>query len=243
VTLPLFLVEAGSITAPGTRITLDGDEGRHAATVRRIGAGDVVELADGCGRVAACRVVTAGRGGLVCEVGSVRDDPEPQPRVVVVQALPKGDRGELAVELLTEVGADVVVPWEAQRCVARWRADRADRGLRRWRATARSAAKQSRRSRVPTVENLASTEQVAARLAAAALAVVLHEAAARPLADLPVPGAGEIVVVVGPEGGLTPDELAAFAVEPVRLGPTVLRTSTAGAVAVAGLLARSARWQ
>jgi 16S rRNA (uracil1498-N3)-methyltransferase len=247
VTLPVFLVPPGTLrgpgTAPGAEIRLDGDEGRHAATVRRIGRDEVIDLADGAGRVATCVVTGVDGSGLTCLVRSVRDEPGPQPGIVVVQAIPKGDRGEVAVGTLTEVGADVIVPWEAERCVARWRGDRAERGLRRWRAAAREAAKQSRRSWVPRIGPVATTGQVAERLAAAALPVVLHETATRSLADLPVPAAGEVVVVVGPEGGITAAELAVLAVAPVRLGPTVLRTSTAGTVAVAALLVSSQRWR
>ncbi len=129
----------------------------------------------------------------------------------MVQALAKGDRGELAVETMTEVGVDEIVPWRASRCVARWEGERGAKSLGRWRATAREAAKQSRRPWLPVVTEPATTAQVAERLAGAALAVVLHEEAVAPIAQVPVPRVGEIVVVVGPEGGIAPDELAAFA--------------------------------
>jgi 16S rRNA (uracil1498-N3)-methyltransferase len=178
-------------------------------------------------------------------VSAVRTAEPELPRVVVVQAIPKGDRGELAVEMLTEVGVDVIVPWAAARSVPVWRGDKADKALARWRSTAREAAKQARRSWFPEVRSLVSTEQVAALLRDASVPVVLHEAASGPLADLPVPGRGEIVVVVGPEGGITDEELAAFAAvgaEPVRMGSSVLRTSTAGVAATAALLART-RWR
>jgi len=164
---------------------------------------------------------------------------------VVVQALPKGDRGELAVETLTEVGVDVVVPWAAARCVTRWREDRAARSLARWRTTGRTAAKQARRTRFPEVTDLAGTAEVAALLGAAISGVVLHEEASEPLAGLEVPTAGDVVVVVGPEGGVSPDELAAFAASGAtayRLGDTVLRTSTAGTAALAVLMSRT-RWR
>ena len=173
------------------------------------------------------------------------DHPEPAPALVVVQALPKGDRGELAVEMLTEVGVARVVPWAAARSVAVWKGERAEKSLARWRATAREAAKQARRPWHPDVDPLATTADVVALLAGADLAVVLHEAAAEPLAAVEVPDAGTVVVVVGPEGGLTGDELAAFAeagARSVRLGAEVLRTSTAGPAAVAALLSRTSRW-
>ena len=169
-------------------------------------------------------------------------EPEPSPRVVVVQALAKGDRSELAVETVTEIGADVVVPWQASRCVVQWRGERGAKSLDRWRSTALAAAKQARRARVPEVTSLATTPEVAGLVAAASLPVVLHEAASVPLSSLQVPDRGDVVVVVGPEGGISPEELAAFGVEPVRLGATVLRTSTAGVAACAALLSRTPRW-
>ncbi|MGI3783868.1 MAG: 16S rRNA (uracil(1498)-N(3))-methyltransferase, partial [Janthinobacterium lividum] len=157
------------------------------------------------------------------------------------QALAKGDRGELAVEMLTEVGVAEVVPWQASRSVARWSADRVDRGLGRWRSTAREAAKQSRRLRVPAVSDPVGTRALAARLGTADLALVLHEDATDPIAAVALPAAGEVVVVVGPEGGISPEELAAFdaaGARTVRVGDHVLRTSTAGVVALAALLNR-----
>ena len=165
---------------------------------------------------------------------------------MVVQALPKGERGELAVEMLTEVGVDVIVPWSASRSIARWKGDRVEKSLAKWRSAAREAAKQSRRSWFPTVADLASTEDVVALLAQASVRVVLHEAASGPLADVPVPGRGQIVIVVGPEGGITDDELEAFSAvgaEPLRMGSSVLRSSTAGVAAAAALLARTPRWR
>jgi 16S rRNA (uracil1498-N3)-methyltransferase len=172
-------------------------------------------------------------------------EPAPEPRVIIVQALVKGDRGELAVETMTEVGVDVIVPWPAARCVARWRADRADKSLARWRSAARAAAKQARRGRIPEVTRPAATAEAVRWAQAAACAVVLDQGAPRRLAEVPVPEGGEIVIVAGPEGGLTGEETAAFTgagAARARLGPTVLRTSTAGAVAAAVLLSRSGRW-
>jgi 16S rRNA (uracil1498-N3)-methyltransferase len=163
----------------------------------------------------------------------------------VVQAIPKGDRGELAVEMLTEVGADVIVPWAASRSVAVWRGERAAKSLAKWRSTAREAAKQSRRAWFPSVGEMVGTPDVVNLLRDAALAVVLHEAGKRPLADLEVPAEGDVVVVVGPEGGISDEELEAFAAvgaEPLRLGSSVLRTSTAGVAAAAALLSRTPRW-
>ena len=168
--------------------------------------------------------------------------PAPTPRIVVVQALAKGDRGELAVEMLTEVGVDEIVPWSAARCVVRWEGARGERALERWRSTAREAAKQARRSWWPLITEPATTAEVAGRLTAASCPVVLHEDATAPLSALPTPAGGEIVLVVGPEGGISAQEIGALAAPTYRLGDTVLRTSTAGTAAASVLLTAVGRW-
>jgi 16S rRNA (uracil1498-N3)-methyltransferase len=226
-------------------VILRDQEGRHAGTVRRLARGEQAYLTDGAGTVARCLVTAAAPGELELTVLSRQSEPRPDPSVAVVQAIPKGDRGELAVELLTEVGADVVVPWAAERCVAQWRGDRAEKALGRWRSTALQAAKQSRRAWVPEVTGQAGLSAVAQRIRAAALAVVLEPDAPARLADLDLPAAGEIVLVIGPEGGITPAEqhgLAAAGALAARLGPTVMRTSSAGVVAAGIMLSRTARW-
>jgi 16S rRNA (uracil1498-N3)-methyltransferase len=244
--LPVFLAPTLSSAVIGGSVELTGDEARHAVVVRRIRLGEQVALTDGVGTTVVGAVTATSKSSLTAEVVSVSTVPAETPRVVVVQAIPKGDRGELAVEMLTEVGVDVIVPWAATRSVAVWRGDRASKSLVKWRSTAREAAKQARRSWFPEVAEMASTADVVALLQNAALPVVLHEAASGPLADLPVLGRGEIVIVVGPEGGISDEELAAFAdvgAEPVRLGSSVLRTSTAGVAAAAALLSRTPRWR
>jgi 16S rRNA (uracil1498-N3)-methyltransferase len=243
--LPVFLHHSGGDLQPGETDVLFGEEARHAVVVKRIRVGERVAFTDGEGAMAVATVVATSKSALTTHIDEVRRVPPELPRVVVVQAIPKGDRGELAVEMLTEVGVDVVVPWAASRSVAVWRGAKQAKALERWRSTAREAAKQSRRVWFPEVSDVVDTTGVVGLLRDASVPVVLHEAAFGPLADLPVPGRGEIVVVVGPEGGITEEELAAFAAvgaEPVRLGSSVLRTSTAGVAAVAALLARS-RWR
>ena len=243
-TAPLFFVEPGELAA-GDTIALGGAEGRHAAKVRRLRAGEEVVLADGTGALAHCVVTAAGSDSLTLQVRTRAVAPPAEPSFTVVQALPKGDRGELAVEVLTEVGVDVIVPWSASRCVTQWTGPRGERSAQRWASHAREAAKQARRPRVPEVAPLASTAQVAARLSAAALALVLHEGASDPLATVMLPSIGEVVLVVGPEGGIDESELGAFTAAGAlasRLGPEVLRTSTAGVAALSALLARTSRW-
>jgi 16S rRNA (uracil1498-N3)-methyltransferase len=227
-------------------LTLGGAEGRHAVAVRRLAPGEEIVLTDGAGR-GAYGVVAAVRGKdeLDVEVREVRDEEEPDTRLVLVQALAKGDRGELAVETMTEAGVDAVVPWTASRCVTQWRGERGAKSLAKWRSTAREAAKQARRLRFPRVEEPATTAQVAELLRSADFGGVLHEEGAAPLALAPLPASGTIVLVVGPEGGVSPDELTAFAAAGAaayRLGRTVLRTSTAGVAATSLLMARTGRW-
>lgn len=240
---PVFVVDPARLLAGS--VVVDGAEGRHAATVTRLTRGEAVVLVDGLGRRGEGVVVSAGRDRVEVEVAEVVEEPAPRPRFVVVQALPKGDRGELAVETMTEVGVDVVVPWAASRCVTRWRADRADKALTKWRTSSRTAAKQTRRSRFPEVTDLATTAEVCRLLSAAALGAVLHETATRPLAGVTLPADGDLVLVVGPEGGVSDDELSAFreaGAATYRLGETVLRTSTAGVAALA-VLSAEARWR
>lgn len=247
-TTALFLVAPGALTGavPGAMIELSGPEGHHAVGVKRVTPGERIDLGDGRGTVVHCEVVElTGRDALRARVGARDVVLRPHPRVTAVQALPKGDRGELAVETLTEVGVDVIVPWQAQRCVARWTGDRAAKGHARWLSAARAAGKQARRAWLPEVANLADTEQVAELVGEATLAVVLHEDGTVPLADLDMPAAGDIVIVVGPEGGLSPEEVDRFAAAgglPCRMGGSVMRTSTAGTVAAGVVLSRTDRW-
>jgi len=243
--LPVHLVPDLAGVDVGLEVTVEGDEAHHAVAVRRLRVGEQVVLTDGAGTTVQGPVASTGKRVFTVGVESVRTQRRPAPEVVVVQAIPKGDRGELAVEVLTEVGAAEIVPWAAARSVAVWKGERAAKSLARWRATAREAAKQARRAWFPAVAELASTDRVVALMADADLVVVLHEDATAPLAALEVPSAGRIVVVVGPEGGLTDEEVEAFVAAgavSVRLGSEVLRTSTAGVAAVAALLARTPRW-
>ncbi|KUL42483.1 16S rRNA (uracil(1498)-N(3))-methyltransferase [Actinoplanes awajinensis] len=241
---PLFLVE--NLPA-GSSFTLDGPEGHHAATVQRLRVGEVLILADGRGGTATAEVTAVGRGSVDVAVRQRAAEPAADPRLVVVQGIAKGDRGELAVQAMTETGVDEIVPWAASRSVAQWRGDRGFKARDKWAATAREAAKQARRSWLPLVagDPDCSTKQVAARITDAAAAFVLHEEATERLTTAALPTAGEIVLVVGPEGGVSDAEVATFrdaGAVPVRLGSAVLRTSTAGVAALAVLSTRLHRW-
>lgn len=289
---PLFLVEA---LPTGSSFTLGGPEGHHAATVQRLRVGEALILADGRGGIASAEVTAVARGSIDVAIIGRSFVAAAGPRLVVVQGIAKGDRGELAVQAMTEVGVDEIVPWAASRSVAQWRGDRGHKARDKWSATAREAAKQARRAWLPTVagDPDCSTKQVAARLTAAAAAFVLHEEATERLTTVSLPfalstdgsqafplsadgsraevipmgvqskgvevgvgasevipmgaqsGGSEIVLVVGPEGGISDVELEAFVAAgatAVRLGESVLRTSTAGVAAISVLSARLGRW-
>ncbi|GAA4206659.1 16S rRNA (uracil(1498)-N(3))-methyltransferase [Actinocatenispora rupis] len=240
--LALFLVDV--LPATGA-YRLAGAEGHHAADVQRLRVGERLLLGDGAGGVAECVVDAAGKGFLDLRVESTVRTPTPAPALVVAQGLAKGERSELAVQAMTEVGVDAVVPWQATRSVVRWRGERGEKARQRWVSVAREAAKQSRRAYLPEVAGCVDTPALAARLGSAAAGFVLHEEATVPLTAVDLPAAGEVLLVVGPEGGIDPAELAAFTAAgavPVRLGTAVLRTSTAGVAALAVLNARTGRW-
>jgi 16S rRNA (uracil1498-N3)-methyltransferase len=251
VTTPLFLLPPSAMDGVGVgdELVMDGEEGRHAVAVRRIRPGEQIDLADGAGGVARVRVLACSGDRLTAQVLSVARDTEPRPRLVLVQALAKGGRDELAVETATELGVDEIVPWQARRSVVVWDGPRGERSRRRWEATVRSAVKQSRRARLPQVGATVTTRQLTERIRVAAATFVLSEEASDPLvgALLPEPGdPGDLVIIVGPEGGIDDAELADLGgagARAVRLGPQVLRTSTAGAAALAVLSARLRRWE
>ncbi|MBJ8346859.1 16S rRNA (uracil(1498)-N(3))-methyltransferase [Antrihabitans sp. YC2-6] len=233
----------------GEIAVLDGDEGHHAATVVRTRVGEHLTLSDGKGGVAEAKVVGAERDRLELEVTSRRRATPQHPTVTLVQALPKSDRSELAVELATEAGIDAIVPWQASRCVAKWEGPKAKKGVTKWRSAVRAAARQSRRAFIPPVAELHDTKAVEALIGEAvqrgALVVALHESAIMPFGKLLLGAAEEVVLIVGPEGGLADEELARLTnagAATALLGPTVLRTSTAAAVALGALGALTKRW-
>lgn len=242
-TPPLFLVDE---LPAGDRTVLGGQEGRHAATVRRLREGEPLVLSDGRGGIVEGVVDGVAPGTLGVRVTSRAVLAPPRPRVVVAQALVKGERGELAVELATEAGADAVVPWRASRCVAKWdEGPRGAKALARWRSAAREAAKQARRAWVPEVAEPVGTSGLVTLVADCARTLVLEGSASTRLTDVTLPDRGNVLLVVGPEGGITDQELDTMTdagAQVVRLGPTVLRTSTAAAVALGALGALTPRW-
>jgi 16S rRNA (uracil1498-N3)-methyltransferase len=240
VTDPLFFSADLGRPAVGSRVILGGEDGRHAAVVRRIRPGEMIMVGDGRGWGVRGEVREVDRDSLVLEVTEQLTEPEPRRKVVAVQALAKGDRSELAVEMLTETGAAEIIPWSAARSVVRWSGERGERSLARWRSTAREAAKQSRRLRVAQVSEPMSTAGVVRLIGTVDRTLVLHEGADQRLVDFDLPDRAAFGIIIGPEGGIAPEELDAFVAAggwPVSISDGVLRTSTAGAVAVALLRA------
>ncbi len=243
-TAPLFLLDDGRLAnaLAGQIVVLDGAEGRHAATVKRLGAGEAVLLADGSGVVVEGTVAAAGKDRLEVRIDAIGDATPPPPHLTLVQALAKGDRDDQAIEAATELGVDTVVPWQAERSIVQWKGARGAKALRKWEQVVRAAAKQSRRATVPTVAPLLTRSSLA-ELCSDATVLVLHEDAETPISAAPL-DAERIVLVVGPEGGIAPNELellTAAGAHVVRLGPHVLRSSSAGPAALAVVLSRT-RW-
>lgn len=243
-----YLLESLQIATVGDTVTVDGPEARHAVTVSRLKSGDAVLVGNGSGLVVGGTVLTADASEFTLAAASVTTTPAPAPGLWIAQALAKGDRDELAVQAATELGVDGVIPWAAQRSIVKWEGAKVSKGQERWSAIVREASKQSIRAWVPEVSPPVSSKQLAA-LGSSTRLVVLDPTSDRPLTAL-VPDDGDdtvrdTVVVVGPEGGITPQELDLFdavGAERVRLGSTILRTSTAGPAAIAVLNARLHRW-
>jgi 16S rRNA (uracil1498-N3)-methyltransferase len=246
---PVFFTAPGTLDqqAPGSTFVLDGPEARHAVTVKRLAVGEMVDIADGAGKRLTGSVTAVGPGELTVECAQLSVEPRPDIRLVLVQALAKGDRDELAAETATELGIDAVVPWQAERSIVRWKAERAAKAHAKWQSVVAAAAKQARRAWIPEVRPAVDGAGLQAAVAAAGLAVILHEDAVRPLrqvleswhatagAEPPADATGrEVLLIVGPEGGISPREVTrlcdAGAVTAL-LGHHVLRSSTAGPAA------------
>jgi 16S rRNA (uracil1498-N3)-methyltransferase len=246
---PVFFTSPGTLDqqAPGSTFVLDGPEARHAVTVKRLAVGEMVDIADGAGKRLTGSVTAVGPGELTVECAQLSVEPRPDIRLVLVQALAKGDRDELAAETATELGIDAVVPWQAERSIVRWKAERAAKAHAKWQSVVAAAAKQARRAWIPEVRPAVDGAGLQAAVAVAGLAVILHEDAVCPLrqvleswratagAEPPADAAGrEVLLIVGPEGGISPREVTrlcdAGAVTAL-LGHHVLRSSTAGPAA------------
>lgn len=245
-TAPVFLADIAA-AEPGGVITVEGAEAKHAH-VMRIAQGDRLDLVDGDGRRALCTAVSVERDVLVVDVESIERDPD-GPRIVLVQALTKSGGDEDAIARATECGVDAVIPWSADRSIARWPAAKAERAAEKWRTALLAAMKQSRRARLPELLPLASSRDLAARAAvttdAGGTILVLHESATTPLHHAELNADADVWIVVGPEGGITDAELDALTQaggQLVRAGTPVMRAATAGAIGVSHIAQRIGRW-
>ncbi|MFK0000934.1 16S rRNA (uracil(1498)-N(3))-methyltransferase [Paenarthrobacter sp. NPDC090522] len=255
---PVFFTPAGSLDGlgPGSVFILEGPEARHAVTVKRLAVGEPVDLADGSGARLTGKVSDAGQGSLSVTATDVVFEEQPSVRLVLVQALAKGDRDELAIETATELGIDAVIPWQAERSIVRWKGDRAAKAHAKWQSVVTAAAKQARRAWIPEVRSIVDSASLAKAVAEADVAVILHEDAKNGLRSVlegaaQLAGAGpdaprEVLLIVGPEGGISPREVTrlsdAGAVTAL-LGHHVLRSSTAGPAAVVLASDVLGRWQ
>jgi len=239
-----FLLDAASGAGPGAAVTLTGAEAHHAAAVRRVRVGEEITVGDGAGAWLTGTCESVAPREVVVRITARDDVPPAVPRLVLVQALAKGDRDELAVQAAAELGADEIVPWQASRSVSRWDAAKTEKGRTRWAGIVREAAKQAHRAWVPDVAPVVTTTQLAARTGSADV-LVLEPTADERLSIVPLSADRDIVLIVGPEGGIAPGELEVLATAGarlVRLGTTVLRTSTAGPAALAVMATRLGRW-
>jgi 16S rRNA (uracil1498-N3)-methyltransferase len=231
---PHFFVGPGQLD--GDVAVLRGTEGRHLAVVLRARPGDPVSLADGSGRLYQAAVTQVAGDDVRLRIVALHDVPPLLPPLAVVHGLPKGRKLDDVIQRLTELGVDRIAPVHSRRGQARLSGDRAARAGARWRAIALAAAKQSRRAHLPQIEDVGEWTDA---FSAGTRGVVLWEASTRPLAGAltaALAGAGndtELVLAVGPEGGLTEEEVRACGLVDASLGATVLRTETAALVAAA----------
>ena len=241
---PVFFTTPGSLDglSAGQVFVLEGPEARHAVTVKRLSPGESVDIVDGAGTRMTGTVAAASPAALDVECMAVATEDRPAVRLVLAQALAKGDRDELAIETATELGIDAVIPWQSERSIVRWKGDRAARAHAKWQSAVSAAAKQARRAWIPEVRAAVETAGLCKAAAAADLAVILHEDAVRPLRAVleewrgSADGvSGEVLLIVGPEGGIGPREVTKLCdngAVTALLGHHVLRSSTAGPAAV-----------
>jgi 16S rRNA (uracil1498-N3)-methyltransferase len=235
---PLFHKE-NLVAVVGSTIELDGAEGKHAVQVRRMRAGEAIQLSDGKG-IRARGLVSEIRGSsLVVLVEEVITEQLPSRQITLVQALAKGDRDELAIQAATELGVTSIIPWQATRSISRWDGPKQAKGQARWQQIVSEAAKQSLRAFTPVVSNIAETKELGLQVQDFDLVLVLDTTATKQLSEQSIPKVGKLAIVVGPEGGIDQAELDLLekaGAKLVSLGANVLRTSTAGPALIAALL-------
>jgi 16S rRNA (uracil1498-N3)-methyltransferase len=243
--LPLFQHPLSPRPAVGEIVLLAGAEAKHAIAVRRMRVGEGIQLADGQGFRLVGSVASIDGHSLMVSVSQVTQEEKPEPALVLVQALAKGDRDELAIQAATELGAFAIVPWQAERSVSRWDGPKVAKGVERWQTIVTEASKQALRAFTPQVSQPVSSKELAKMVSEYSAVLVLDPTAEHSLASAQLPKQGNVAIVVGPEGGISESELglmeAAGAVR-VHLGESILRTSTAGVAAISVLQAKLGHW-
>lgn len=249
--LPVFLGDFTELPRPEEIIRVLGPEAKHIS-VRRLKEGSEILLANGADLVARAQLMHVDPREVHVRVVAAEKRARPKPHVTVVQALPKSDRAELAVDLMTEAGVDEIVPWAALNCVARWQGTaKVTKARAKWQSAAREAAKQARRAWIPPIADLHSSADIEQLIrdtvAEGGMVAVLHEEETTPFVDFAAQAANtdKAIFIVGPEGGVSPGELEAFraaGASSVVLGPTVLRSALAGAAALSALGPLTKRW-
>ena len=241
---PLFFSPTAASLKAGEEYRLAGEEGKHAATVKRLRVGESLQLTDGVGVRVSANVLANEGSALHLKIESVSFEERPELAVTLVQALAKGDRDELAIQAATELGATSVIPWQANRCVSKWEGPKIAKGVARWQTIVTEAAKQSLRVWTPKVEGTVSTSELALMVPKFDHFLVLDPTSQISFKSK-LPLSGNVALVVGPEGGIDSTELetleAAGGVR-VHLGSGILRTSTAGLAAISSLMAFGGAW-
>lgn len=245
----LFYASPGALTAAGSEVTLDADTSRHAISSMRLGKGGTLLVADGEGWIGSATVLNPDSRQAVVRIDDLHQEPQPDLEINLVQALAKGDRDLMAVQMATEIGVDAVTAWQAERSIVRIRPERAAKLQAKWAATVKTAAQQARRARIPYLHDPVTGTGIADLHdpATGKIVVVLHEDGTQTLESglQSFSQAQQLNIVVGPEGGVTDAELEAArqaGASVVRIGRNVMRSSTAGPVAISLLQQMLGRW-
>ncbi|MEY3705303.1 MAG: hypothetical protein RLY29_675 [Actinomycetota bacterium] len=239
--LTLFIVE--NIPDRGD-VVIEGEEAHHAASVSRVKIGDRIAVTNGMGRRAEVEVIDVNKRNVAARILDVIDEPRSSTVLTVVQALTKGDRARETIELLTEGGVDLIIPWSASRSIGQWREEKD--ALGKWRAWAREATKQSRRSWIPQILDLHSTAAIKERISESELSLMFHEVGAERLSiALKDVKPREITLIIGPEGGISEEEASAFSgagARSVVMGKPIFRSAHAGVAALAAVQSSLGIW-
>lgn len=222
---------------------LESNEGKHAANVRRMRAGEPIQVANGSGLRLRGTVSKVANSTVEIEVVSIEQESPPSLEITLVQALAKGDRDELAIQAATELGVMKVIPWQAENSVSIWDAAKAVKARMRWESIVVEASKQALRSFDPQVLGLHTSSQLVKSLSGQVL--VLDPTAPMAIGNMNKIDP-EVSIIVGPEGGISKAELAAFedaGFQRIRLGEEILRTSTAGLAAISALSLIGGLWR